>query len=78
MPQVLLNVPVDRKPNLSQLPRTAEVVRRIEEDLGADGRVLLRYSGTEPLARVMVEGLDLAHIQARAEELASCIAEEIG
>ncbi|TDJ76716.1 MAG: phosphoglucosamine mutase [Planctomycetota bacterium] len=78
MPQVLLNVRVERKPSLSQLPRTAEVVKRIEADLGSDGRVLLRYSGTEPLARVMVEGLDLAHIQAQAEELANCIAEEIG
>ena len=78
MPQVLLNVRVERKPSLSQLPHTAEAVKRIEEDLGADGRVLLRYSGTEPLARVMVEGLDLARIQAQAEELANCIAEEIG
>jgi phosphoglucosamine mutase len=77
-PQVLINVPVERKPNLSEVPRVMEEVRRIEGELGDDGRVLLRYSGTEPLARVMVEGPDEEHIRQRAQELASCIAREIG
>jgi phosphoglucosamine mutase len=77
-PQVLINVPVERKPNLSEVPRVVDEVRRIEGELGDDGRVLLRYSGTEPLARVMVEGPDEGHIRRSAQELANCIAREIG
>ena len=77
-PQVLLNVPVERMPNLSDVPSVMAEVRRIEAELGTDGRVLLRYSGTEPLARVMVEGPDEHGIRRQAQELASCIAREIG
>ena len=77
-PQVLLNVPVTHKPSLVELPRVRELVQRIETELGQDGRVLVRYSGTEPLARVMVEGPELSGIQARAHELASAIEREIG
>lgn len=77
-PQVLLNVPVTRQPSLSELPRVAAARERLEQELGEDGRVLLRYSGTEPLARVMVEGPDLERIRSQAQELANLIAEEIG
>jgi phosphoglucosamine mutase len=77
-PQVLLNVPVARQPSLADLPRVAQARRRLENELGEDGRVLLRYSGTEPLARVMVEGPDLERIRAQAQELADLIAAEIG
>jgi len=78
LPQVLLNVPVLRKPLLEELPELVAAVRRIETELGEDGRVLLRYSGTEPLARVMVEGPDSTEIRARAEELAALISDAIG
>ncbi len=77
-PQVLVNVPVAQKPSLAELPAVVEAVRAIEDDLGEDGRVLLRYSGTEPLARVMVEGPDADWIQARAHELADLLARELG
>jgi phosphoglucosamine mutase len=77
-PQVLLNIPVGRKPDLGELPRLAAAVRAAEEELGEDGRVLLRYSGTEPLARVMVEGPDGDWIRERAGELAALITNEIG
>lgn len=77
-PQVLVNVRVARKPDLAGLPRVAEVLARIERELGAEGRVLLRYSGTEPLARVMIEGPDAEGIARSARELAGCIAAEIG
>jgi phosphoglucosamine mutase len=77
-PQVLVNVPVERMPNLSEVPRVMDEVRRVEAELGGDGRVLLRYSGTEPLARVMVEGPDEGLIRRQAQELATCIAREIG
>ena len=77
-PQVLLNVRVAQKPPLADLPRLARARSRVEEELGEDGRVLLRYSGTEPLARVMVEGPDLTRIRSQAQELADLIAAEIG
>ncbi len=77
-PQVLLNVPVRTKPALSSLPGLNRARERVEAELGEDGRVLLRYSGTESLARVMVEGPDLERIRSQAQELASVIAAEIG
>jgi len=77
-PQVLLNVRVARKPDLSSLPRVAATARAVEERLGEEGRLVLRYSGTEPLARVMIEGPDQPAIDALAGELAGVIAEEIG
>jgi phosphoglucosamine mutase len=55
-PQRLVNVRVSRRKPLDQLPGVAARVRDAEAELGPDGRVLLRFSGTEPLARVMVEG----------------------
>ena len=66
------------KPELEGLTRLQVRCKAIEEELGDDGRVLLRYSGTEPLVRIMVEGLDKSMIEAQAEELASILREEIG
>ena len=78
LPQVLLNVPVGSKPRLLDLPDLAPRVAAIEGELGEDGRVLLRYSGTENLARVMIEGPDAALIEEWADELAQMIGERIG
>jgi phosphoglucosamine mutase len=77
-PQILRNVRVARKPDLASLPRVAAAVRSVEERLGEDGRLVLRYSGTEPLARVMIEGPDQPSIEAMAGELAGAIQDEIG
>ncbi|MCB9913776.1 MAG: phosphoglucosamine mutase [Planctomycetes bacterium] len=77
-PQVLLNVPVVRKPDLSAVPGVSELVTHVEEELRGDGRVLLRYSGTEPLARVMVEGPDEALIHDQAQRIADRIVAELG
>lgn len=77
-PQVLVNVSVARKPAFDALPLVENAKRRVEADLGADGRVLLRYSGTESLARVMVEGPDLDRIRSQAQEIAALITAEIG
>lgn len=57
-PQVLVNVRVDRKVNLDELESVQKAVKMVEKQLGDSGRVLLRTSGTEPLVRVMVEGVD--------------------
>jgi len=77
-PQVLMNVSVVSRPDLESLPLVASHVREVENQLGDDGRVLLRYSGTEPLARIMVEGPDEEWIRAQAQEIANRIQKEIG
>jgi phosphoglucosamine mutase len=68
---VLVNVEVVRKRPLEELPTVQKLIEAIGRDLGEDGRVLVRYSGTERKARVMIEGPDEATIRARAEELAA-------
>jgi phosphoglucosamine mutase len=68
-PQVLINFKVAHKTPLDQLPVVEAVIRRVESALGQDGRVLVRYSGTEPKARVMIEGTDESTIRAYAEEI---------
>ena len=77
-PQVLTNVRVAAKPALASLPRVAAAARAVERRLGADGRLVLRYSGTEPLARIMIEGPDEETVRGLAGELAAAIAAEIG
>ena len=77
-PQVLVNVPVREKPALDTLPELAERVTAFEAEMKGGGRILLRYSGTEPLARVMVEGADGARIRAMAEDLAGLIRGRLG
>jgi phosphoglucosamine mutase len=67
---VLLAVSVPRKRPIEELPGMTEAIRRVEASLGGRGRVLVRYSGTEPKARVMVEGADEALVNRSAEELA--------
>jgi len=69
-PQALVNVPVRDKPPLETLVGVQEAVRRVEAALGTDGRVLVRYSGTEYLARVMVEGREEREVKAHAELVA--------
>jgi len=72
-PQVLLNVPVKRKPPLESLGPLTERVQAVETEMGTSGRVLIRYSGTESLARVMVEGAEIERVQAIAEDLAALV-----
>ncbi len=77
-PQVLKNVRVTSKPDLATIPSVAAAARSVEDRLGADGRLVLRYSGTEPLARVMIEGPDQSIIEAMAAELIGVIQGELG
>jgi phosphoglucosamine mutase len=76
-PQRLVNVPVQRKPAFDDVPAIAAKVKQIEARLGADGRLLLRYSGTEPKCRVMVEASDLATCDAMCAELAEIVRREL-
>jgi phosphoglucosamine mutase len=76
-PQVLLNFPVARKRPLEEMPVVQQCIARVEGDLGADGRVVVRYSGTESKARVMIEGTDLGRIRAQADEIALTMKREL-
>jgi phosphoglucosamine mutase len=55
-PQKLVNVDVSRKPDIATVPEIVAAIRRVEEELKDEGRVLVRYSGTQSMCRVMVEG----------------------
>ena len=77
-PQVLLNVRVKEKPDLRADAAIGPVVREAERELAGRGRVVLRYSGTEPLARVMVEADDEVLVRRTAEAIAAAIRERIG
>ena len=77
-PQVLENVRVPEKRPFESMPEVLERVALAERALGSTGRVLLRYSGTEPLARVMLEGPDAARIQALAGEICDAIRRAFG
>ncbi|MFK7740538.1 MAG: phosphoglucosamine mutase [Planctomycetota bacterium] len=77
-PQQLINVMVRDKPDLSTVPAVAEMAKRIEHELGSEGRLLLRYSGTEPKCRVMIEAKDAAVCERLCQELADCIQRELG
>jgi phosphoglucosamine mutase len=78
MPQLLVNERVASKPPLENLPRYQSALQRANAELGARGRILVRYSGTENLVRVMVEGEDDAQIRRIAEELRAVLKEQIG
>jgi len=78
VPQVLLNVKVARKPDLTSIPDVAKAIRDGEQSLNGCGRVLVRYSGTEPLLRIMVEGEQSTVIQGVAERLAAVVRTHLG
>ena len=78
LPQVLLNVSVRAKPPLDGLPAVGAVVGRWRQKLDGRARILLRYSGTEPLARIMVEGDDQMTIETVAREIATVVHAELG
>lgn len=77
-PQTLVNVAVNAKPPLAEVAEIKRAARNIEAELGLRGRLLLRYSGTEPLARVMIEGENQDEIEKYASELASVIQKTLG
>ena len=77
-PQRLVNVRVKEKKALADLPEVAEQIRQVEEAFAGTGRVLVRFSGTEPLARVMVEGPDLERVESFSERIADAIRREMG
>jgi phosphoglucosamine mutase len=77
-PQTLVNVRVAERKPLADLPAVQEEIRKAEADFAGTGRVLVRFSGTEPLARVMVEGEDLEQVHSVAARIADSIRAELG
>lgn len=77
-PQILVNVGVKVKQPFAEVDAIQSAVRSIEAELGLRGRLLLRYSGTEPLARVMIEGENQDEIERQASEIASVIQKSLG
>jgi phosphoglucosamine mutase len=73
VPQTLLNVVVKQRRELGELPEVMKCIRAVEQRLGSDGRVLVRFSGTEPKARVLIEGLDASRNEAYAKEIANAL-----
>jgi phosphoglucosamine mutase len=77
-PQVLINVRVREKKDLRSVPAIANALDQVEQRLAGHGRLLVRYSGTEPLLRVMMEGRDQHEIQGWASELAGLVKDHLG
>ena len=73
LPQVLLNIDVQDKPELESIPQIMEAIHTVEAQLGEQGRVLVRYSGTQALCRVMVEGPDKEATQRFCQQIADVI-----
>jgi phosphoglucosamine mutase len=77
-PQILKNVRVKDKKPFTDVPAIAKASKELDSQLAGEGRLLLRYSGTENLARVMIEGKDQQTIERQASELASVIERALG
>ena len=77
-PQVLVNVRVKQRSDYLQVPAIAAVIQRVDAALAGHGRLLIRYSGTEPLLRIMLEGNDQAEIRGWADGIAAVVKEQLG
>ncbi len=78
LPQVLVNVRVRERRDVAEIPAIKETLAQVEKRLGDNGRILIRYSGTEPLLRIMLEGHDQEDINAWADEIAAVVGEHLG
>jgi phosphoglucosamine mutase len=78
LPQVLVNVKVREKQDIRCIPAVASMIDGIEAAMKDEGRVLIRYSGTEPLLRIMLEGQNQEEINGWADELAALVRTRIG
>lgn len=78
LPQILINVKVREKSDLNKIKPIKEVMDQVEAELGENGRLLVRYSGTEALLRVMIEGEDQSRIETLAHQVAGAVREYLG
>jgi len=77
-PQILKNVPVSRKDDFSKYPEIMDIIEKVEKLIGDSGRLNVRYSGTEPLARIMIEGQSQKQIEDYADQIAAVISRHLG
>ena len=77
-PQKLINIDVKSKPDIDKIPKLAAAIAQVEKELGEEGRVLVRYSGTQNMCRVMVEGPSDAVTAKYSQQLADIVKSEIG
>ncbi len=77
-PQKLINIDVKSKPDISGIPRIIEIIEQVERALGEEGRVLVRYSGTQNMCRVMVEGPSPDMTEKYCRQIADVVKKEIG
>ena len=78
LPQISLNVKVREKRPLTEMPDVQQAIREIEGSLNGNGRLVVRYSGTENMLRIMIEGEDQAAISKTANDLAAMVKRQIG
>ncbi|MDT8422677.1 MAG: phosphoglucosamine mutase [Desulfuromonadales bacterium] len=78
LPQILLNVRVAERKDLGDVPEVSRVIKAVESELGKNGRVLIRYSGTEPLLRIMLEGPEQRRIEELANDIAAAVVQHLG
>jgi len=78
LPQVLMNVEVSHKPDVESIPEIKDAIASVESRLANEGRVLVRYSGTEPLCRIMIEGPSIDKTKIYCQELADVVKKNIG
>ena len=76
-PQVLINVKVKRKAPLEEIPELKSIITKVEKELGDEGRVLVRYSGTQPVCRVMLEGPTESDTERFAKEIARVVEDKL-
>jgi len=77
-PQVLINVDVHSKPDIESVPEIVEAIKAVESELGDRGRVLVRYSGTQPICRIMVEGPSEGDTRRYCQQISDIISKKIG
>jgi len=77
-PQVLINVEVKKKPEIKTVKEINDIIKAVESSLGKEGRVLVRYSGTQPLCRIMVEGPTMEETEKYCRQIANIVRETIG
>lgn len=76
-PQIIKNVPVSKKPDMKSYPEIVSAIEEVEKLLAGLGRLNVRYSGTEPLARIMIEGPEQKKIERYADDLASILSKHL-
>ena len=77
-PQKLINVPVREKPEIATVPRLTQTIRQVEAELSGEGRVLVRYSGTQNLCRIMVEAATMAMTEKYCRQIADQVRKSLG